>query len=301
MTMDEIINYCLSKPGAYIDFPFGSIPICVKVQKRLFAQMYPHKDDCKITLNCDRMTGEFYRNSYPDTVVRGYHCPRNLQPYFNTIHLNGMVSGDELKAMIDHSYSTVVRKLPKKLQKELELEGDNMTDITLELPTIEHESMANQFKDEFFENNERVINGSALFDQMDYKKWFDNNERNRNPATVSNDWVAASTFFAVRKSDNKIIGMIDVRHNLNNKFLADYGGHIGYAVRPSERRKGYATSMLKMALEYAKSLSLNRVMLGCYADNIASIKTIVKCGGKLTESKQYVDGKQMNVYWIEVK
>ncbi len=119
MTMEEIINYCLSKSGAYIDFPFGDIPICIKVQKRLFAQMYPRKDDYKITLNCDRLTGEIYRNTYTDTVVRGYHCPLMLQPYFNTVYLDGTISDDELKVMIDHSYLTVVGKLPKKVQKEL--------------------------------------------------------------------------------------------------------------------------------------------------------------------------------------
>lgn len=175
-----------------------------------------------------------------------------------------------------------------------------MTDIILELPTIQHELMANQFKEEFFEHNERVINGSALLDQMDYKEWLNNTKRNRNPETVRGDWVVATTFFAIRKSDRKIIGIIDIRHNLENKFLAEYGGHIGYAVRPNERRKGYATQILKMALEYGKSLNLTKVMLGCYTDNIASIKTITKCGGILTKSKPYVDGKQMNIYWIEI-
>jgi len=119
MTADEIIDYCLSKPGAYVDFPFGFIPVCVKVKKRLFAQLYPHEDDYKITLNCDRLAGEFYRDLYPKTVVRGYHCPPVQQPYFNTIHLNGVVSDDELKRMIDHSYSTVIKKLPEAMQKEL--------------------------------------------------------------------------------------------------------------------------------------------------------------------------------------
>lgn len=119
MTTDEILYYCLSKPGAYIDFPFGNIPVCVKVEKRLFAQMYPLKDDHKITLNCDRMTGELYRNLYPGTVVRGYHCPPIQQPYFNTIFLNDVISDADLKMMIDHSYSTVVRKLSRAKQKEL--------------------------------------------------------------------------------------------------------------------------------------------------------------------------------------
>jgi predicted DNA-binding protein (MmcQ/YjbR family) len=116
MITDHILSYCLSKQGAYIDFPFGEIPICVKVENRLFAQLYPNPEDYKITLNCDIMTGEFYRNLYPNIVTRGYHCPPIQQPFFNSINLNGTVSDDELKTMIDHSYSVVVGKLPKKVQ-----------------------------------------------------------------------------------------------------------------------------------------------------------------------------------------
>lgn len=110
--------------------------------------------------------------------------------------------------------------------------------------------------------------------------------------------MAASTFFAIRKSDEKIIGMIDIRHNLNNEFLAQFGGHIGYSVRPHERKKGYATVMLLQALDYVRHLDLHKVMLGCYSYNLASKKTIEKCGGKLAEVKPYLDGKSMDVYWI---
>ncbi|NFN85952.1 GNAT family N-acetyltransferase [Clostridium sporogenes] len=102
----------------------------------------------------------------------------------------------------------------------------------------------------------------------------------------------------MRKTDNKIIGIIDIRHNINNDFLAAYGGHIGYSVCPSERRKGYATQMLKMALEFERTIGLEKVMLGCYSDNIASIKTIERCGGIRTEEKLYIDKKPMYVYWI---
>ncbi len=122
MTTEDILSYCLAKPGAYIDFPFGDLPVCVKVGKRLFAQLYPKQDDYKITLNCDRVMGELYRNLYPDAVTRGYHCPPAQQPYFNTVLLKGIVPGDELKKMIDHSYTTVVKKLPKQLQHELKTE-----------------------------------------------------------------------------------------------------------------------------------------------------------------------------------
>lgn len=122
MTTDEIISYCLSKKSAYLDFPFGDIPICIKVAKRLFAQVYPKQEDYKITLNCDRITGELYRNLYPGTVVRGYHCPPRQQPYFNTVYLNNSISDDELKEMIDNSYCLVVGKLPKNIRESLKKE-----------------------------------------------------------------------------------------------------------------------------------------------------------------------------------
>jgi len=173
-------------------------------------------------------------------------------------------------------------------------------DIALEYPGLNHEDRANRFKAEFLLHYEPVINGSALFDRMNYREWLDHTTKNRSPETVSKDWVPASTFFAVRERDHKIVGMVDIRHNLNHEFLANFGGHIGYSVRPVERRKGYATQMLALALDYARSLRLSKVMLGCYSDNIASVKTIVKCGGVLTETKPYADGKPMNVYWIEL-
>lgn len=117
-TVRTLLEYCLEKPGAYIDFPFGEVPVCVKVGGRLFAQVYPKEGDRKITLNCDAMTGEFLRSMHPEAVVRGYHCPPRLQPYFNTIYVNA-VPDAEIRLMIDHSYSYVVKKLPKKAQKEL--------------------------------------------------------------------------------------------------------------------------------------------------------------------------------------
>ena len=173
-----------------------------------------------------------------------------------------------------------------------------MDDLILVKPTPGLKGKANEFKQEFFNSGESVINGSALLDQMEYDDWLIHTQNNSSSETVRPDWVVANTFFAQRTQDGKLIGMIDIRHNLNNAFLAEFGGHIGYAVRPSERRKGYAVQMLKLALAYAKSLGLEKVMLGCYTDNTASFKTILKCGGVLTETKPYADGKPMHIYWI---
>jgi len=173
-----------------------------------------------------------------------------------------------------------------------------MNDIELILPAPHHKAASENFKNDFFEMREYFINGSAMLDQMEYEQWLTLNTNNRHENTVSSGWVVATTFFAVRKHDHKIIGMIDIRHNLGNDFLMQYGGHIGYSVCPNERKKGYATEMLRLGLEYAKSLNINKVMLGCYSDNIPSVRTIEKHGGELTETKRYPDGKPLSIYWI---
>lgn len=164
-----------------------------------------------------------------------------------------------------------------------------------------HKSAAEDMKREFFDSGEQVINGSALYDQMNFDQWLINTDRNHNPATVREDWAVATTFFAVRKSDGKMLGMIDVRHALSVAFLQEYGGHIGYAVRPSERGKGYATAMLRLALQYCAGLGIEAVLLGCYTDNLPSIRTMERCGGKRIEEKPYADGKPMYIYKISLR
>jgi len=183
-----------------------------------------------------------------------------------------------------------------------------MSKIELQLPKLQHKSAAEKFKNEFFDNQEHIIYGSAMFDQMEFEPWLIHNANNRDENTVNSGWVVATTFFAVRKHDHKIIGMIDIRHNLENEFLAQFGGHVGYSICPSERRKGYATEMLKLGFEYAKSLGIKKIMIGCFDDNIPSIKTIEKSGGVLSEKKTFTnenlitlpdtEGKLVNIYWI---
>ena len=125
MTVQQILDYCLSKTGAYIDFPFGVEVTVVKLKSesqekgRIFTQLFKLKGEPKATFNCDMMTGEFYRQLYPSAVTRGYHCPPVMQPYFNTVNLDGTVHDDELCHMIDHSYAVVLAKLPKYMQREL--------------------------------------------------------------------------------------------------------------------------------------------------------------------------------------
>ena len=98
--------------------------------------------------------------------------------------------------------------------------------------------------------------------------------------------------------DNKLLGMINIRHTLN-EYLYNYGGHIGYSVRKIERKKGYAKEMMKLALDECRRLEMKKVLLTCDADNIASAKTIKSCGGIL-ENEVTNDEILVQRYWIEL-
>ena len=173
-----------------------------------------------------------------------------------------------------------------------------MDNLILVKPTIDLKEKALEYKKEHFDNGEEIINGSALLDKLDYEDWIKHIEKSSNPETEDENWVEASTFFVIRETDQRIIGMVDIRHRIN-KFLALFGGHIGYSVRPSERKKGYGTKILEMALKYAKTINIQRVMLACYKDNEGSRKIIVKCGGKLAGEYTYIDNKIIQIYWID--
>lgn len=174
-----------------------------------------------------------------------------------------------------------------------------MEEIILVRPTKELEEKALEYRQEHFDMGECELHGSSLFDKLEYGEWLKLVEDNSHEKTVRSGWVVSSTFFAVRKTDNKIVGMIDIRHSLND-FLKNYGGNIGYGVRPSERNNGYAAEILKQGLKYCKTIGLEKVMLACYKDNQASSKTIIKCGGVLENEFTYLNKRTVQVFWITI-
>ncbi len=118
MKVEDIKQYCIEKYKAEETYPFGDVPICYKLNGKIFAQVYPYEWDYKITLKCTKEMGEFYRMVYPEKVVRGYHCPPVQQPYWNTIRLDDFPD-DELLNMIDHAYETLLHSFSKKVQKQI--------------------------------------------------------------------------------------------------------------------------------------------------------------------------------------
>ncbi len=142
------------------------------------------------------------------------------------------------------------------------------------------EIKALEFKSEFFENGEQTINGSYKLDmdRYTYSEWLQIIRDNLDKDKVNPKFGFSHTLFAINK-DKKIIGIVNFRHVLTDFYKNS--GHIGYSVRPLERKKGYATEILRQTLDYAKKQGLSEVFLVCKRDNEASKKTIIKNNGSL--------------------
>ena len=112
-------------------------------------------------------------------------------------------------------------------------------------------------------------------------------------------YVPSSLYYAYDEDRNIMVGAVNIRHYLNDKLLFD-GGHIGNGVRPSERRKGYGTLIISLALKECKKLGINKVLITCYKDNIGSKKSINNNGGILENEVIDEDGKKVLRYWISL-
>lgn len=112
--------------------------------------------------------------------------------------------------------------------------------------------------------------------------------------------VKTTTLFLLDDERNRLLGAVNIRHELNEHLL-QFGGHIGDGIRPSERRKGYATKMIGLALEECKKLGIDRVMMSCTKGNIGSAKSIMNNGGIKENEVMEDDGTILERYWIENK
>lgn len=176
-----------------------------------------------------------------------------------------------------------------------------MEELSLVRPSIEYKEQAIEYINEFIECNSQIHGVASLDKYLDnYDEWLSRLEMYRNMALGSVPGrVPAETFMLVRETDKRLIGMIDIRLMLN-EYLLNYGGHIGYSIRPSERRCGYASYQLYLALKYCLDKEIDRVLITCDKENIGSAKTIISCGGILENEILEEDGSLCQRYWIEV-
>jgi len=167
-------------------------------------------------------------------------------------------------------------------------------------PDFSFESDIQLFRKEMLDANSSM-DGTGPLKRMDnINEWLEFNQRSENEETVPENWVTCEQFIYVRETDNKIVGMIQFRHYFN-EFLEKYCGHIGYSVRPDERRKGYAKMMLSNCLSICKAYGLKKVLVTCIQGNEGSKRTILANGG-IYESRIYCepDNVYLERYWIHI-
>jgi len=171
-----------------------------------------------------------------------------------------------------------------------------MEELYFIIPAIEHKQAAMEMRREWLDYEGMNIHGSLGFHRYDnYEEWLDHIENNRKGKNLKLK-VPADTYFAAY--NGKIVGTVNIRHYLSESLLK-IGGHIGYGVRPSERRKGFATKILSMALEKCRKLKIEKVLITCDKSNIGSARTIQKNGGIL-ENEIEENGEIIQRYWIDI-
>ncbi len=166
-------------------------------------------------------------------------------------------------------------------------------------PSLKYKESFLEAKKEFQTEGENIymhlrIDVSDL--ENNFEKFIKNIKDKEEKAKLAEGFVPQSEFWLV--DGNKFIGWVKIRHELNESLLKQ-GGHIGYAIRPSERKKGNGTRILELALNFVKQLDLSRVLVTCDDDNPGSAKIIESNGGVL-ENMIENEGKLKRRYWIDI-
>ena len=164
--------------------------------------------------------------------------------------------------------------------------------------SMQYAQQIRAYREEFLASGDSMDGTGPLKRMSEPEQWIDFCKLCKNPETVPEGRVPATQYIFVRESDDKIVGMLQIRHYLN-AYLEKFGGHIGYSVVPSERRKGYASQMLSVALPKCKELGIHKVLITCIDRNEGSRRTIQKNGG-VYESTVFEEEEGVNLerYWI---
>ncbi|MGM0436325.1 MAG: GNAT family N-acetyltransferase [Bacillota bacterium] len=175
-----------------------------------------------------------------------------------------------------------------------------MSEIELKQPSPDYEKAIESYKQAFLNTKSSMAGTGNLRDCETALDWIEELKQMENSLTCPEDKVPSSTYLAIRKTDDALVGIIDLRHHINHPILSVWGGHIGYSVHPKERRKGYGKAMLGEVLEIAKTRGLNKVLVTCDEDNVASLRTIKSQGG-VFEKNVSTDHGLVSRFWISIK
>ena len=148
-----------------------------------------------------------------------------------------------------------------------------MVRLKLVIPQKEHKIAVMDFREEFLKEKERISGGVGLEQAENYQDWLEHKY-------IPHYGLVNEAVYLAFDHNDKLIGISDIRLETND-FIQTFAGQIGYSVRPSQRRMGYASEILKLTLIEAARCGLSKILITCNEPNIASAKVIEKNGGTL--------------------
>ena len=174
-----------------------------------------------------------------------------------------------------------------------------MAELELILPTAEYKAQIEKYKQDMLDAGSSM-DGCGPLRQDDFETWLKKCNDWRKGKNLPEGFVSSTQYICVRKSDNKVIGMLQIRHTLTD-YLLNYGGHVGDSVAADERNKGYGKKMLALGLKKCKELGIDNVLITCKDTNVASRKCILANGGQYEDTRT-IKEQNINIerYWIEL-
>ena len=251
----------------------------------------------------------------PVTVISPSHRQHwSRDTYVIPEHAFGFACSEELKLSREHTacawltYEEAMQRLIwdsnrtalYELDRRLKEESEITEDFLLIRPTVEYADQIAEYRREFLDAGNSMDGTGVLKRMEDPEEFIRVSIEREDSQYVPENLVPATQFLFVRKSDHRLVGMLQVRHCFND-YLEKYSGHVGYSVRPGERCRGYAKKMLRMALPYCRALGLQRILISCAVGNVGSEKTILANGG-IYESTVYEPNSQRELkrFWISL-
>ncbi len=175
---------------------------------------------------------------------------------------------------------------------------DIIMNLFLSKLTLDDEQEFIAFYKEFMEYGGAIYPGILTKFNGNYIEYLERIEKNSDPLSQP-EWRISDDTYILKNKDGRIYGMSSLRHGLNDGLMAR-GGHIGYGIRPTERKKGFGTKQLQLLLPKCKELGIEKVLITCDKENIASANIIKNNGGIMENEIVDEDGTIIQRYWIDL-